>query len=159
LAVLKGWLRHWTKVRHREAAERTLLTAIAAGASPVALADILVTAAMDRVYADGGHLLDFINKACECLDLIGWEHAAAVLPSVIGQLVSAQGAEEATAWRHPIDLVSLCEEAAQELQGVALSTDGGEPWSEHVALAEALFQSRFTSGFNFSIRRELSNPF
>ena len=29
LAVLKRWLRHWTAVRHREAAERTLLTAIA----------------------------------------------------------------------------------------------------------------------------------
>lgn len=137
LAVLKRWLRHWTRVRHREAAERTLLTAIAAGASPAALADLLVTAATDRVYADGGHLLDFINKACECLDLIGWEHAAAVLPSVVGQMVSAQGAEEATAWRHPIDLVALCEEAAQEIRGVAPSTDDGAPWSEHVGLAEA----------------------
>ena len=31
-AALKRWLRRWTNVRHREAAERTLLTAIAAGA-------------------------------------------------------------------------------------------------------------------------------
>ena len=53
--------------------------------------DLLVTAATDRVYGDGGHLLDFINKACECLDLIGWEHAAAVLPSVVGQLVLGAG--------------------------------------------------------------------
>jgi hypothetical protein len=30
-AALKRWLRRWTNVRHREAAERTLLTAIAAG--------------------------------------------------------------------------------------------------------------------------------
>ena len=30
-ATLKRWLRRWTNVRHREAAERTLLTAIAAG--------------------------------------------------------------------------------------------------------------------------------
>ncbi|WP_170285089.1 Rieske (2Fe-2S) protein, partial [Microvirga aerophila] len=138
LDVLKRWLRHWTKVRHREAAERTLLTVIAAGASPAALADLLVSAAADRVYADGGHLLDFINKACECLDLIGWEHSAAVLPSVVGQLVAAQGAEEATAWRHPIDLVSLCEEATQELQGLSAGMDSGKPWSEHAALAEAL---------------------
>ena len=138
LAVLKRWLRHWTRVRHREAAERTLLTAIAAGAAPAALADLLVAAATDRVYADGGHLLDFINKACECLDLIGWEHAAAVLPSVVGQLVSAQGAEEATAWRHPIDLVSLCEETTKELQGLPAGVASGEAWSEHAALAEAL---------------------
>src|SRR6201981_2935527 len=32
-ATLKRWLRRWTNVRHREAAERTLLTAIAAGIS------------------------------------------------------------------------------------------------------------------------------
>jgi nitrite reductase/ring-hydroxylating ferredoxin subunit len=138
LAVLKRWLRHWTRVRHREAAERTLLTAIAAGASPAALADLLVSAAADRVYADDGHLLDFINKAFECLDLIGCEHAAAVLPSVVGQLVSAQGAEEATAWRHPIDLVSLCEETTKELQGLPAGVASGEAWSEHAALAEAL---------------------
>jgi nitrite reductase/ring-hydroxylating ferredoxin subunit len=138
LAVLKRWLRHWSRVRHREAAERTLLTAIAAGASPGALANLLVAAATDRVYADGGHLLDFINKAFECLDLIGWEHAAVVLPSVVGQLVSAQGAEEATVWRHPIDLVALCEQAAQEIRGLPMGVDSREPWSEHAALAEAL---------------------
>ena len=34
--ALKRWLQRWTKVRHREAAERTLLTAIAAGLSPAA---------------------------------------------------------------------------------------------------------------------------
>src|SRR5580658_10413803 len=33
-ATLKRWLRRWTKVRHREAAERTLLTGIAAGLMP-----------------------------------------------------------------------------------------------------------------------------
>src|SRR3954467_11905368 len=31
LTTLKRWLRRWTMVRHREAAERTLLTAIANG--------------------------------------------------------------------------------------------------------------------------------
>ena len=116
LATLQRWLRHWSAVRHREAAERTLLTAIANGAPPAALASLLFAAATDRVFADGGHSLDFINKACECLDLIGWEHAAAVLPSVVGQMVAARGAEETTAWRHPVDLVALCEETAAELR-------------------------------------------
>ena len=74
-ATLKRWLRRWTKVRHREAAERTLLTAIAEGLSPAALADALLSAATERAFADDGHPLDFINKAFECLDLIGWEHA------------------------------------------------------------------------------------
>ena len=75
-------------VRHREAAERTLLTAIAASTPPAALADLLLAAATDRAFADGGHSLDFINKAFECLDLIGWEHAAAVLPTVVGHMVA-----------------------------------------------------------------------
>ena len=75
-ATLKRWLRRWTKVRHREAAERTLLTAIAAGLSPAVLADALLAAETERAFADDGHSLDFINKAFECLDLIGWEHAS-----------------------------------------------------------------------------------
>ena len=75
-AALKRWLARWTSVRHREAAERTLLTAIVAGVSPAMLADALLAAATERAFADTGHTLDFINKAFECLDLIGWEHAA-----------------------------------------------------------------------------------
>jgi hypothetical protein len=39
------------------------------------------------------HSLDFINKACECLDLMGWEHANAILPSVVGQMVAAPEAQ------------------------------------------------------------------
>jgi nitrite reductase/ring-hydroxylating ferredoxin subunit len=106
LATLKRWLRRWTAVRHREAAERTLLTAIAAGASPEALAGLLLDAETDRTFAGGGHSLDFINKAFECLDLIGWAQAGDVLPTVVGQMVAARGAEESTSWRQPEDLVS-----------------------------------------------------
>ena len=93
-AALKRWLRRWTSVRHREAAERTLLTTIATGASPAVLADTLLAAVTERAFADTGHSLDFINKAFECLDLIGWQYAAAVLPTVVGQMVAARGAEE-----------------------------------------------------------------
>src|SRR5271163_2965348 len=110
LATLKRWLRRWVAVRHRDAAERTVLTAIASGASPAALADLLFAAATDRAYADGGHSLDFINKAFECLDIIGWDHAADMLPSVVGQMAAARGAEERTAWRQPIDLIARCQQ-------------------------------------------------
>ena len=136
-ATLKRWLRRWTNVRHREAAERTLLTAIAAGASPAVLADALLAAETERAFADTGHSLDFINKAFECLDLIGWEHAAAVLPTVVGQMVASRGAEESTAWRQPADLVALCEEAANQLpQLFAAGRD--HVWSDHAALAREL---------------------
>ena len=114
-ATLKRWLRRWTKVRHREAAERTLLTGIAAGLSPAALADALLAAETERAFADGGHSLDFINKAFECLDLIGWEHASSLLPTIVGQMAAARGAEESTEWRQPEDLIALCDEAAGQM--------------------------------------------
>jgi nitrite reductase/ring-hydroxylating ferredoxin subunit len=137
-ATLKRWLRRWTNVRHREAAERTLLTAIAAGASPAVLADALLAAETERAFADTGHSLDFINKAFECLDLIGWEHAAALLPTVVDQMVAARGAEESTDWRQPVDLIALCEEAAIQLPELFASGHGVDGWSDHAALARAL---------------------
>ncbi len=147
--ALKRWLRRWTHVRHREAAERTLLTAIAGGLSPAVLADALLAAETERAFADTGHSLDFINKAFECLDLIGWEHAPAVLPTIVGQMVAARGAEESTAWRQPVDLVALCEEAANQLPQVFAAGRGVHSasqtrvtraygWSHHAALAREL---------------------
>ena len=136
--TLKRWLRRWTNVRHREAAERTLLTAIAAGVSPAVLADALLAAETERAFADTGHSLDFINKAFECLDLIGWQHAAALLPTVVGQMVAARGAEESTAWRQPVDLVALCEEAASQLPELFAAGRGAHGWSDHAALAREL---------------------
>ena len=138
LATLKRWLRRWTTVRHREAAERTLLTAVAAGASPATLADLLLAANTDRAFADGGHSLDFTNKAFECLDLIGWKHANAVLPTVVGQMVAARGADELTAWRQPVDLTALCVEAAAELPGLVAAQPNMHRWSDHTTLAQAL---------------------
>ena len=138
LSTLQRWLRHWSAVRHREAAERTLLTAIATGAPPAALARLLFGAATDRAFADGGHSLDFINKACECLDLIGWEHANTVLPSVVGQMVAARGAEETTAWRHPVDLVALCDEAVAEFTDLFRAARRSDSWSDHAQLSAAL---------------------
>jgi nitrite reductase/ring-hydroxylating ferredoxin subunit len=137
-AALKRWLRRWTTVRHREAAERTLLTAIAAGLSPAVLADALLAAETERVFADTGHSLDFISKAFECLDMIGWEHAPAVLPTVVGQMVAARGAEESTAWRQPVDLVALCDNATGELPQLFAAGRGVRGWSNHAALAREL---------------------
>ncbi|MCW2239104.1 Rieske (2Fe-2S) protein [Azospirillum canadense] len=138
LATLERWLRHWSAVRHRDAAERTLLTAIANGTPPAVLARLLVAASTDRAFADGGHSLDFINKACECLDVIGWENASAVLPSVVGPMVAARGADEMTAWRHPIDLVRLCEESAAELRDLFMTPRRSHAWSDHAELSAAL---------------------
>jgi nitrite reductase/ring-hydroxylating ferredoxin subunit len=136
--ALKGWLRRWTNVRHREAAERTLLTAIGSGLSPPVLADILLAAETERAFADTGHSLDFINKAFECLDLIGWEHAPAMLPTIVGQMAAARGAEESTAWRQPTDLVALCEETASQLLELFAAGAARNGWSDHAKLAREL---------------------
>ena len=125
-------------VRHREAAERTLLTAIAPGLSPPMLADALLAAVTERAFADTGHSLDFINKAFECLNRIGWEHASALLPTVVGQMVAARGAEESTEWRQRIDLVTLCDEAAGEMPVLFAAGHGVRDRSDHSALAGEL---------------------
>jgi nitrite reductase/ring-hydroxylating ferredoxin subunit len=136
--TLERWLRRWTAVRHQEAAERTILTAIAEGAQPAALAQLLLAAETDRVFADGGHSLDFTNKAFECLDLIGWGHGADLLPLVIGQMAAARGGEESAQWRQPSDLVALCESAAAGLPALfKVGRDRG-PWLKHAELAQLL---------------------
>ncbi len=137
-AVLKRWLRRWSSVRHREAAERTLLTAIDSAAPPAVLAGLLIAAETDRVFADGGHSLDFINKSFECLDLTGWQHAADLLPRVAGQMVAARGADESTEWRQPIDLVALCTGASTDLAAALATGRDRGPWLEHSRLAQHL---------------------
>ncbi|MGO8920110.1 MAG: hypothetical protein ACLQJR_29780, partial [Stellaceae bacterium] len=134
-ATLERWLRRWTKVRHREAAERTLLTAIAEGLSPAPLADALLAAETEKAFADDGHSLYFINKAFECLDLIGWGHASSVLSTVVGQMAAARGAEESTEWRQPVDLVALCDEAASQLPAMFAASRCASGWSDHAAVA------------------------
>jgi len=139
LATLGRWLREWTRVRHRDGAERTLLTVISVGTAPGEVARLMLEAVSDRYFADGGHALDFINKAFELLDQIGWKNAAAVLPTLVGPLVQARGAEESDAWRHPVDLIPLCETAFEELPallGAGKARHG--TWAKHAALADAL---------------------
>lgn len=135
---LKRWLRQWSSVRHRAGAERTLHTAIAADARPAALAELLFAADTDRIFADGGHSLDFINKAFECLDLIGWEQAASVLPTVVGQMVSARGAEESSRWRRPTDLAALLERTFAELPALAGQGCSRSSWHGHRELSQEL---------------------
>lgn len=137
LETLRRWLLRWTAVRHRDGAERTLLTAVQGGASQGQVCDLLFTAATERFYADGGHLLDFCNKAVELLDVIGWDHAAEVLPTVLGQLTSARGGEEMSHWRYPIDLVPPLQQAADDLPDL-LRAGEGRRWDDVRALADAL---------------------
>jgi nitrite reductase/ring-hydroxylating ferredoxin subunit len=129
-ARLARWFRGFIEVRDAEGAERTLVSAVRAGASQAQLADMLFAAATDHRYLDGGHTLDFVNKALEALDAAGWERAEAVLASLPAQLAFAERMEEANAWRNPVDLVALLEEAfarlPESLAGERRDWDGRE---------------------------------
>ena len=60
-AALGRWLRQWVRTRHRDAVERTLLTA-AERLPPAALADLVYGAAADRLYANTGHLFERLQQ-------------------------------------------------------------------------------------------------
>jgi hypothetical protein len=134
---LKTWFRQFVEVRHQDAAERSLRTAIAAGATPAQLADMLGAASTDHYYRDFSHVMDTVAKQCELLDLIGWEAAPLVLPAVVSQLATSTREEEGNAWHYPIDLVALTEPASARLPQIVdpQKTPTGA-WDE--ALAETL---------------------
>ena len=113
---LSRWMFHWAKVRHDDGAERTLLTALDSGLTREALSRLIFGPLQERIYADGGHALDLSNKAFELLDLIGWEHAAEMLPLIIEYVMQSQSEEERGAWRAPTDLIELIREAEQDLR-------------------------------------------
>jgi nitrite reductase/ring-hydroxylating ferredoxin subunit len=138
-ATLARWFRHWVRVRHRTGAERTLRTAIAAGATPQWLAATTLIAVTDRYFADGGHALDFLNKAFEAVDLLGWQHASLVLPSIVPVLTASLGREEMDSWRHPVDLVALAERTLHDLPtALAAGRTRRGCWREHAALGHAV---------------------
>src|SRR3954469_862936 len=138
-ARLAGWFRRFVDVRDAEGAERALVSAVRAGASSTQLADMLFAAATDHRYLDGGHTLDFVNKALEALDVAGWDRAEKVLASLSAQLAFAERMEEANAWRNPVDLVALLEQAFERLpDALAEGAAGRASWSARRELVDVV---------------------
>jgi hypothetical protein len=115
--TLKAWFRRFIEVRDAEGAERCLATAIQAGQEPCLLAEMLFSAATDHRYLQIGHVVDFTNKAFEALDRTGWQKAGPVLSSLIMGYANAGRMEESNAWRNPVDLVHILENAFERLPG------------------------------------------
>jgi nitrite reductase/ring-hydroxylating ferredoxin subunit len=135
---LARWFRGFIEVRDAEGAERALVSAAQAGASSRELADMLFAAATDHRYLDGGHTLDFVNKALEALDVAGWERAEVVLASLPTQLAGAERMEEANSWRNPIDLVALLDEAFARIPDALSGGASVDGWSDRDALVESV---------------------
>ena len=122
---LADWYRRFVDTRSTDAAERVLVTALA---SPVALDDVermMLAAVTDHVFVDGGHTLDFTNKAFEAVDLLGEDIAPLVLPTLVDQTAHASRSEEGGAWRHPHDLAALVERTEARLPDV-IAAGGAE---------------------------------
>ncbi|MDQ3883323.1 MAG: hypothetical protein M3243_04630 [Thermoproteota archaeon] len=113
--TLKRWFRRFIEVRDSDGAERSLVTAIRAGAEPNMIADMLFSAATDHRYLDSGHVLDFTNKAFEALDKVGWDLAEQVLSSLVTLYTQATRMEERSSWRHPVDIIVLLNDCFDKL--------------------------------------------
>ena len=137
--VFKQWFRHFIDVRNADGGERCLCTAIDLGLPAGTIAEMIFAAATDHLYLDGGHAVDFANKAFELLDHIGWEHAGQVLTSLVHGMATARRSQELNSWRHPIDLASLVWAARDELPALyAQGTDKPGTWQGEAALVEAI---------------------
>ncbi|MAT98070.1 MAG: nitrite reductase [Anaerolineaceae bacterium] len=121
IPTLKRWFRQFIEVRDDEGAERCIISAIEAGATPQQMADILFTAVTDHRYIQIGHPADFTNKAFEALDIVGWEYAKPVLTSLVTGYAQAGRMEESNSWRHPIDLIEILHEAFEKLSDVVVA--------------------------------------
>ncbi|MGD9705013.1 MAG: Rieske 2Fe-2S domain-containing protein [Acidimicrobiia bacterium] len=120
---LAGWYRRFVETRSSDGAERALVTAIEQSGA-AAVEAFIFAAATDHVYIDGGHTLDFTNKAFEALGHLG-DGGGSVLTSLVAQTCEAERSEESSEWNHPIDLRSLAERTEVELS-VALAVDDGD---------------------------------
>ncbi|RCU46814.1 Rieske (2Fe-2S) protein [Haloplanus salinus] len=160
---LTAWFRDTVEVRDADGAERVVRAAVEASSTPheasegrrpsgnrsttgdgatggadeAALATTFVAAATDHRYLDAGHQLDFVNKAFELLDRIGWEHADAVFPSLVPGLAAAERAEERSSWRQPVDVATLVEDAAADLPD-RLARGDGASWTEPEGFVDRL---------------------
>ena len=129
IATLKRWFRQFIEVRDDEGAERCIVSAIEAGATPSQMADMLFTAVTDHRYIQVGHPADFTNKAFEALDIVGWEYAQLVLTSLVAGYAAANRMEESNSWRQPIDLIEMLHEAFARLpEAVAAGERSSAAW-------------------------------
>jgi nitrite reductase/ring-hydroxylating ferredoxin subunit len=104
---LATWYRRFIGTRSADSAELVLTTALA---EPGALRDaerMMFAAVTDHVFVDGGHTIDFTNKAFESLGYVGQSAATDVLPTLVRGAATASWSEQSGTWRHPHDLAVL----------------------------------------------------
>jgi len=115
---LSAWYRRFVETRSSDSAERTLETALADPTRLDAVEATMFAAVSDHIYIDGGHTIDFTNKAFEAVEMLGPESSAQILPTLVSQTTRAQRSEEFSEWRHPRDLVVLASDTLLRIEAV-----------------------------------------
>jgi nitrite reductase/ring-hydroxylating ferredoxin subunit len=110
---LTAWYRNCIEVRDTQGAERILCTSIRKGISNEQLSDMMLIALTDHFYLDGGHTLDFHNKAFESLEFAGPQQREKIVSSLVPLLGNPTRSEELHQWQSPINLVEPLKEAFQ----------------------------------------------
>ena len=132
---LLSWYRRFIETRNGDASERVLASAAAQGAKTEEMAALMGAAATDHLFLDGGHTIDFTNKAFEVLDHLGWDRAGEVLPTLAHGTARAGRAEETGEWRHPDDISVLLKDVQQRPGGGSEGTAGASAAAAHPAKA------------------------
>ncbi len=131
------WFRRFAEVRATDACERTLRTAIDIGLTESDVEIMVIGACTDHLFIDGGHTLDFANKAFELVGHVSWSRSHEILPSLVPQIVNATRMEETSSWRHPVVLPDLLNDTYTELDA-AIEKGNASPrqWNGHREVAE-----------------------
>src|SRR5262249_29770162 len=108
-------------------------TALASDMSAADVERTMFAAVTDHVFVDGGHTLDFTNKAFEALEFVGSDAAAVVLPTLVQQTASASWSEQGGTWRHPHDLAALVADANARLPEVVAAGESRHGGFDDVA--------------------------
>jgi hypothetical protein len=112
---LQSWYRRFVDTRSSDAAERTLETALAEPGRFAEVEAMMFAAVTDHVFIDGGHTIDFTNKAFEAVEHLGKDAAGEILPTLVRQTSAASRSEEFGEWRHPHDRVGLAQRTIEAL--------------------------------------------
>jgi nitrite reductase/ring-hydroxylating ferredoxin subunit len=112
---LESWYRRFVDTRSSDAAERTLETALAESDRLADVEAMMFAAVTDHVFIDGGHTIDFTNKAFEAVEHLGKDAAGDILPTLVQQTTAATRSEEFGEWRHPHDRAALVQRTVEAL--------------------------------------------
>ncbi|MBE1445786.1 Rieske (2Fe-2S) protein [Paenibacillus sp. OAS669] len=135
---LTEWYRDCIEVRDTRGAERVLLTAIQAGTDEMQLFSMMSMAATDHFYINGGHTLDFHNKAFESLKYVGDEQRSYILASLLPMFGDASRSEELHSWQSPVNLVQPLMEAFEEVSQQGNVTGSVDPGIDDEELLQVL---------------------